>query len=247
MVNTRQNSRETMLDQESQNFITNAISSQISPVAAQLAALIKRLDEQSARIEQLEADSSLKDERISSLEKQLETSAAHLSESVDDVQQYTRRYSLRINGLAAPSTNEGQEDVLKVVEDCCVKMDVAYDPSSIDRAHRVGPVITDSRTQRKSQSVIVKFRHWSARRAIYAKRPRFNNTGNKPGFKIAVDLTKRRHQLLARAIEEVKNYPDIDFACTDLNCYLKLKAGNDWYFFNNDNELNNILKGYKSL
>lgn len=228
MVVTRGRSESiSMLDDESKAYL----ASLIDPLAraSQIEDLVRQLNEQAKRIGALEGHVQNQANRIEQLELQVQAKnvqladAANLqsaqSERIDDIEQYTRRYSVRVNGLPAPKLGE-KEDISKIVQDCCEEMGIEMQMNEIDRMHRVGPVVTDQTSKKKSQSVIIKFRHWGARCDFYRKRPKFE-AGRRSPFKVALDLTRRRYSLLNSAIEKVKSYPDIDFVCVDINCLSK--------------------------
>ena len=122
----------------------------------------------------------------------------------DDQEQYSRRYCLRINNIATAEVAEGEnEDVSKVLEECCSEMDTPFVASEIDRAHRIGRITTDKVPKKKVQSIIVKFRSWESRCAFYRARPKFQPGGvTQRKFSVALDLTKERYSLLKSAREK---------------------------------------------
>lgn len=234
MVVTRSSSNPIMLDQDTKDYIASLIAP--LSTAAQCDEILSQLREQAERIVILEDQVKLKEARIT-----------HLETKLDDLEQYTRRYSVRINGVPVPKPTE-DDNVMEIVENCCTEMGANFDKNAIDRAHRVGPVQTDTRSHKKFQSVIVKFTHWDARCQFYKKRPRFSAEGaRKPSFKVALDLTRRRYRLMTSSIEKVKSYPDVDFVCADINCGLKLRGLGKFHFFNTESELDGILKDFKQV
>lgn len=194
---------------------------------------------QDTRITKLEASLAMKDSAIIALQKSREVNAV----TVDDLQQYTRRHSVRINGIEQ-KTGETNDDVIAAVADCHREVGLAFDPSSVNRAHRVGAPFTDA-SGRKKQAIICQFRSWGARCALFQKRPKFTS-GAAPGaarrkFSISLDLTKRRLDLLNSARELIQNYPQVHYAYNDLNCNLVLKVGEDKKYFNTEDQLLGIL------
>lgn len=212
--------------------------------SADVNAFLKRLEAQEKRIETLEAQNSAKDTKIVELELKIadiERSSMAVDTRCDDLEQYTRRLSVRVNGLPACKKGE-REDVNKIVEDCHRDMKIDYDRSDINRAHRVGPVVTNQQTGKKIQSVIVQFRSWDARCRFYKNRPKFNARGRR--FSVALDITKRRYDLLSRARAIAETYPDVSYVFSDLNCNCMLKMENgDFHRFNSQFEFEECLKG----
>ena len=247
MSNTRAKSASpNMLSEEA---ISKIIADAVAPLAKsqEITDLIDRLDKQAKRLTELEEENKAKDESIAKLNEEVDT----LQQKLDDIEQYTRRQSIRINGLAPPAelenghrAKESEKDVIQMVEACCKDMGVEVLASDIDRAHRVGPIVTNDKSKKASQSIIVKFRSWRARNAFYEARPKFNPDpkGKHRRFAVAPDLTKKRSQLLQSARERIKECPDADFVYVDPNCRLKVRKKNGKVLsFNSDSELDGIV------
>ena len=97
----------------------------------------------------------------------------------------------------------------------------------IDQAHRIGMEYTQQNSGKKVQSIIMKFKSWSAWKQFYDARPKnFKDGKKKPGYKsfsVSVDLTKRRYLLLREARKLIKHNDDIDFTFADINYSLGLR------------------------
>ena len=245
----------------SEEAISKIIAEAVAPLAKsqEITDLIDRLDKQAARINVLEEENKSKNESIAKLSEEVGTLRADvdsLLQKLDDTEQYTRRQSVRINGLAPPAeldngrrSKESEADVIQMVEACCKDMGVDVLAGDIDRAHRIGPIVTNDKSKKVSQSIIVKFRSWKARNAFYEARPKFNPDpkGKHRRFAVAPDLTTRRSQLLQRARESIKECPDADFVYVDPNCRLKLRKKNGKVSsFSSDRELNEILNSMQA-
>ena len=179
-----------------------------------------------------------KNKRIEILESSVTLKQHHMDilfERNDDLEQYTRRHSVRINGIEVkPENDKGKaEDIYKIVEKCYVDVGLKFESTEINRAHRVGLVKTYSKSGKRTQSIIVQFRNWNARCNVFKNRPKFHK--KKPGeveveverpFSVSLDLTKRRLELLTIARNESKNHPDVDYVFTDINCNIVLKMVN---------------------
>ena len=208
----------------------------------------ERFDDQEKRFE---AKFQQHEKRITELESTLvlrQKSVDLLLEEVDrksdENEQYSRRSCLRIHGIECDDNNE--EVVEDIVLDCFRKVNLNLDKSSIDRAHRIGVSYLDSESKRMTRSIIVKFRSWSERMAFYKARPTgFSGGKKKPGvlpFRVSLDLTKRRYDLLKHARTLIDNNDKFLFAFADSNCFLGVKdVGNKFHFFTNKAELENII------
>lgn len=248
-------------DNDIKDLIRDAINSALAPMAksSQIDDLMNMIAKQSEKIAALEESVNSKDEKIALLEDDLAKVKADLAQvkaSVDlvarkneNLEQYTRRSSVRIYGIppGQSSDSEHKEDVMAIVENCHKETGIAFNRRNIDRAHRVGEVYEHPVTKVKSQAIIVKFRSWDSRAEFYHKRPKFSTQpGTRRPFSVAVDLTRERYTLLQTAREKVENYPDIKFVYTDINCRLALRTASDHVkFFSSVAELDKILSAMK--
>ncbi len=181
-----------------------------------------------------------RDEKIRLLEKRvniLESKFAvlnSLDKRVEESQQYSRRYCLRIYGVKMPQQGE-RENVMKKVEDILTKLECGVGIEAVDRAHRIGPKTTDQNGNQQQQ-VIVRFNSFSQRTSVYRKRKTARNV------KIRLDLTRTRLSILKDADELTKSRDDISFIFADINCRLAAKLANgDFIFFDSINDLSKKL------
>ena len=116
------------------------------------------------------------------------------------------------------------------MKSCHDKINVPFDHDNIDCVHRIGKKYIDENTEKKVQSIIVKFKSRKSRKEFYDARPRnFVNGKKKPGlnfFNVSVDLTRRRYLLLKTAKGIIKDNPDISYVYADINCSLGIKFKN---------------------
>ena len=80
-------------------------------------------------------------------------------ENCYNVEQYTRRHSLRVYGIPV----ETNEDVVSKIDEFCRSVDIPFNKSDVDRAHRVGLKKVDKVSNQHMQPVIVKFKDWNSR------------------------------------------------------------------------------------
>ena len=116
----------------------------------------------------------------------------------------------------------------------------------IDQAHRIGMEYTQQNSGKKVQSIIMKFKSWSAWKQFYDARPKNSKDGKKkPGYKsfsVSVDLTKRHYLLFHEARESVKNNDDIDFAFVEISCSLGFRYKNGSFrYFICENKFHNLI------
>ena len=197
----------------------------------------KKFNEQEERIAVLESSLALRQKTVDFLLEKVETRA-------DDNEQYSRRSCLRIHGVEV--NNEGGEVIEDVVSECFEKVNSGLDKRAIDRTHRIGVAYTDNESNKQVRSIIVKFKSWGERSAFYRARPTlFSGGKKKPGvlpFRVSLDLTKRRYDLLKHAKELIDNNSKFLYAFADINCSLVVKdANNKHHYFNNKVELHKIV------
>ena len=129
---------------------------------------MERLEDQEKKIIDLQEVNGNQNKIIEILESSLTLKQHHMDilfERNDDLEQYTRGHSVRINGIEVkPENDKGKaEDIYKIVEKCYVDVGLKFKSTEINRAHRVGLVKTDSKAGKRTQSIIVQFRNWNAR------------------------------------------------------------------------------------
>lgn len=98
----------------------------------------------------------------------LETQCEELRAMINDNEQYSRKYNLRITGI---DESDGENCIDKVINLCKTKLNTDIPKASFDRAHRVGRKMPG-----KARQVIVKLTHYHAKNAIYSKRKLLKGT-----------------------------------------------------------------------
>ena len=219
--------------------------------------LEKTVQNQAAKIELLESTNAVKTATVEALKTQLSSLESRIASSekldtrVEAQEQYQRRSDLRIYGVKT-TEKETVEDVAKLVEKVAGQVGVDLKSDDIYRAHRIGKEKTlDNGTVVKP--IIVKFRSWNARCALYRARPTKKRplkklcNGEKMMFgAIGLDLTKQRADLFQEARDLLKTkMPENEnvFAYADINCALAIRFGDkNVKFFSNRKQLNDLFK-----
>lgn len=118
--------------------------------------------------------------------KDLESTVAYLEDQNDALEQYTRRNSIRISGVAE-SEGESCDDVVlaTINEKMAVSPPITLD--HIDRLHRVGKKGTG-----KARQIIVKFTSYRHRARVMAKRRELRGSD----IFVNEDLTRKRSQIM---------------------------------------------------
>ena len=119
----------------------------------------------------------------------------------EELEQYGRRLCLRIDGVPTVK-DESRDDVLEFTKSLFKEAKVAVPDIVLDCAHRAEPSYTDRITSKKCKSIIVRFTTFRHRTLFYRARKNL-----KSGFKVKLDLTKSRFNLLKKANDHVKEIP----------------------------------------
>ena len=154
---------------------------------------------------------SLKDQNAS-----LQSQVLAIGRDSEELEQYTRRNSVRITGIPEAAGESTDALVLDLSKE--MKSDITT--SDIDRSHRVGPV-----KDNQSRPIIVKFATYNARRRFFGSRKSLKeNPGRRQVF-VNEDLTRARNNLLYQARRLTKASKLAGAWSTDGNIFIKTHAG----------------------
>ena len=200
--------------------ISEVIRGEMIPLHANIDKMKKELASASALTDlqatlgALRAEIKTKDAKILALEGKVSA----LESSMDDLEQYTRRNSVRLYGL--PET-EGEETTAATVN--ALNENLLLDPplttQEIDRLHRVGP------RGDKPRPVLIKFATYRSRHRVYANRKALYSENSNVRLYLNEDLTRRRAQLLAKARSLKKEGKILGAWSADGRLFIKNKRG----------------------
>ena len=141
-----------------------------------------------------------------------------LENATDDNEQYGRRLCLRIEGLE-PVETESAHQVLEKLKGVVSKLECNINLLGIDRAHRIGKIYQNKKTNKEAQSVIVRFTTFRERTLLYKERKKIGGD-----IFIRLDLTAKRFNLLKKARDRIgTDNPIVKYAFADINCRTKIK------------------------
>ena len=163
-----------------------------------------------------------KDAKIASLEKRV----SYLELQVDDLEQYSRRNSLRISGISESENEDVSKKVIDLVNDT-LKVTPALTADQIDRVHRTG-----RHSAEKTRPILVKFTNYGARNQVIRSRGKLRDRNQnvqdqghqKQTVFINEDLTKYRAELLYHARQCKKDKTIDDCWSWDGKILIKDKA-----------------------
>lgn len=137
------------------------------------------------------------EDRIGILNSEIEHLKSRVDKSSkcnDDLEQYTRRNSIRVFGIKEVKGEDTDDQVIRVFKD---KLGVDVSKGDIDRSHRVGeqPEPSQDGTVRW-RPIIVKFVSYREKRKVYEKKKLLKGTR----ITIREDLTARRLEVWRAAV-----------------------------------------------
>ena len=138
----------------------------------------------------------------------LQIKVDRLESRVDDLEQYGRRYSIKLSGVAE-SVSESPASFLK--EKLSVEIDELHD---IDRYHRVGRHDSNG----KPRDILIKFTNYRTKAAVFKNRFKLKGTG----CFVNDDLTRKRSKLLFKCRTLKKQSSLKDTWTRDGNVFIKL-------------------------
>lgn len=154
--------------------------------------------------------------KVSQLEDKLEKAYA----TIDSLEQYTRRNSLRIYGLPESVNEDTDASVIKFYKE---KMNIEVSKEMIDCSHRLG------KEENHTKPLLVKFVSKNIKQEIYKNKRKLK------GSKLVIkeDLTKKNIQLMKRVRDKFKT------VWTN-NCSIFTKVNNKIYKINDLSDLSKI-------
>ena len=175
------------------------------------------------------------------LADELKLARENCDEKIDDLEQYGRKNSLRVEGIEV-SQNETNADLTIKVAKALNSLGAKVTSTDFFRLHRS----SGSRTTKDGRVVsqcIVKFNSWAARSRAYGTRFIGTRTDRlkKPYF-VRLDLTRRRLDLLMQAQNLLEDHPTTHaFADSECKLAVKNRSTEKKWPFNTAAELNAIL------
>lgn len=163
--------------------ITPSIERAVQTVFQQLTDTIKSQSDEIQKLKKQLCDAT---ESNADLQNQI----WELEESVDDLEQYGRRISLRFHNRPIPSElqQSGKSlDTDSIVLNICKKMRVELTGDDISRSHHIGKPNNRGKIQ-----IISKFKNWKVKNKMYSEKRKLKNTS----VFVTEDLTKFRQGLV---------------------------------------------------
>lgn len=186
-----------------------------------------------AVLEKLQSTIELNQNKVSALQKSLDEANEKLRilekqtiNRSDELEQYQRRNNIRVFGVPEEHGENTDEVFLKIARE---KLGVHLSELDIDRSHRVGRRMPDSR---KPRPIIIKFVSYRKRSEVFDTKKKLA----KSGITLREDLTSERMKVLKSAISQygLHNVWTRDGT-------IIVKTGAEKHSVSNDTELRSIM------
>ena len=213
------------------NWKKICLTSLINEQNRQIENLNDKLTKQNSTISVIGNNVKVLNEQCLKLWKDINTNC-------DELEQYSRRQCLRIEGIE--KTRKGNvEDVINLVKDCFAVADVDIWDTALDRAHRIGPIYKDKLDQ-NIPGIIIKCNNFRYRSMFYKNAKKL-----KQGKRVRIDVTRNGYNLLKKAYALIKRMKmeNTVYTFADVNCRLKVvnKENGEQAFFDNLEEVDFFL------
>ena len=131
----------------------------------QLDSLPDALELLSAKFDELEKDHEKKNKKISEVEKKVNSLESKLGDSVDELEQYSRRNCLLLHGVRELEGENKNDIIMKTMKE---EIDIDIRQQDLDQKHRVGN--TKVCKEGKSRPIIIKFSRYYVHSAVDKKK-----------------------------------------------------------------------------
>lgn len=163
------------------------------------------MDQRDQEIELLKSDMKRKDGKITFLESKV----AKLERSLNDLDQYGRRQSIRLNNVNLPETSECEAVVLELLNNALTEGE-PFTSSDIERCHPIGKSNKNGKRQ-----VIVKFQSYKMKVRAYAARFNLRNVY------MTEDFSQRNQVIISKLVRLKKAKKVFKFWSMDGKIYAK--------------------------
>ena len=131
----------------------------------QLDSLSDALELLSAKFDELEKDHEKKNKKISEVEKKVNSLESKLGDSVDELEQYSRRNCLLLHGVRELEGENKNDIIMKTMKE---EIDIDIRQQDLDQKHRFGN--TKVCKEGKSRPIIIKFSRYYVHSAVDKKK-----------------------------------------------------------------------------
>ena len=222
-ANTNQLIKDQKAMQENYEELKNSLEftqDMLENVKTENAELKKKMDAVVENSSALQEKVSLLENNLASCENQrvsLEKNLNELSTMHDDLEQYTRKFNLEIQGIP----EEREEDTQQIILDLARCLDISMEPKDIDICHRM------RKGNHEQRPIIVRFSNYYSKEKMYQNRRKLRRVdvgrylrGAEKVF-INENLTARRANLFKKVRDKKRPHSEWRAWTLDGKIYVK--------------------------
>ena len=146
---------------------------QIIKGECQFRDLVKSIKIYNDKFDELERDTSKKEEKINELEekaRKMDKKDDDLNRAIDRHEQYSHKNCILVHGV---NKSENEDTDVVVTETLNVLLQEKLTDIDIDRSHRIGTL----KKSKKSSPIIIKFARYNIRNRVFKNKKKLKDTG----------------------------------------------------------------------
>lgn len=209
------------------NGIMNNVNEQINKSVGEMAQSVADIIQTALndRMVAIETENKRLQGQVTDLTTRLQTLTQTSDQKYDNVEQYSRRNSLRISGVEESPGESTDDIILDLAKQCNVNITL----QEIDRSHRLQPrrSTAGANSSSRPRDIIVKFISYRSRSAFFRGKSVLKSSETRRNIFINEDLTKYRAEILrsARNLVKNKNSNVVNAWSSDGRIYIKAADG----------------------
>ena len=228
-------------NEDDKKYLESLLTKRVTPVETNVTSLSAKLAElenivkaQDARLSAQDVLIQAQQTQINSIQQRLDTEievnksyrqlVKKLEIDIDDLEQYGRRYIVRVENIAVKE-NETEDELFESLKTEFKKLDYNLQRGDLKNFHRLGKVKKSDRGP-DSRQCLIKFHRWGPRKALYGINKKARRPGVNTRMRVHNDLTKRRFDIFNSVQKRIEgNFGDSGdvFVYSDVNSNLKIR------------------------
>lgn len=152
-----------------------------------------------------------------------------LEESMDELEQYSRRTSLRFHNCPQPNSNNSTDSIIKDI--CREKLGIQITENDIFRSHPIG-----NRNNHGGIQIICRFQNWKTKNTVYKAKSKLKNSD----IFVTEDLTRYRQGIIHELSAAKRLRKVHSFWTNDGRIFTKLSENGQKYLIKSISELHKI-------
>lgn len=204
--------------------IAEAVQSAFAILHKTIQDQTKTIDTQSKQIDKLSKQLN----ECHDVNQDLQQQIWRLQDTVDDLEQYGRRNSLRFHNCHVPQGKSTDEVIMSI---CKERLGIALQDDDRSRSHPIGKA-----NRKGNNQIICKFKNWKIKNKIYTAKRSFRNTD----IFVTEDLTQYKQSIIQELVRAKRAGKIYSFWTNDGRIFLKLSDKGRKHIICSVNELHEL-------